>query len=861
MPVPQALAVIGSFVWEVTNQVLSDKVVISSASSLLSNSLSKMLTPSQKSEVAAIEKQSLQRQEELIEIRKKLAAIEVAATASTEQQRQNSEAEKARQGQVDFALRLREQELQILEKDQVEKDKLSRVYLQILQQSKRAEIDAHIVKIQADWDQVNWSGVLSRAEMHQILVQARNSPRLLMLVSPPNVEDCSEFDVNLEKTIRGELKLFVERNYPIRSNVYPVEFYGKFFKRAVFDIEIRQYEKDLAPIPTVIMYSEMTDEKIFFYIHSWGFPGAGDLSLSWDWLKERERLEKSEGKTREESRSIIREAIVKLHKLLAAFWSDFYYLQINPHHKIRLFQLEEEFPVEWAQLQFEAFKIFQQEKLADYRQHLAMNLRQAQFSLSDSLPQAKQEITVCFLGKTGSGKSTLINAFYNWCLGVDGKSKTERKYCISTRSKEGKPLEAEEKFLHLNTENNQRAKGASATQFSSKYTFETDEHIFNVVDTPGFADTSGIAVDQEHMRQIIEQIIQLNQVNVFGIVWNEKRLTAEQRFVVGCLQELLPKNGYKNIVVCVTNTLEVDADTKDAIAGAGLEQCPLICFDNLWVTAENWGRVDLMFRTEAETSFGELIECAKKADPVSSEIFQSIKRKRNQLEDNRTQIFGNIATLNDNKRALRVAIRELSDLSKDISNIQVRFTKVTPKETPARWNTTCSICAGNCHVGCGLEYKTQDYSRCSAMNTKGVCRECGHHYSTHIHQCIEWAREEIVEEIDDDENLKKRQGMEREQRTREEIKQGLNNKIASLDTQIDRQVQELRLVVDELSNLVMAPFNPHYLDYLETLKDSAKQNGDQDIAERIELEISNYKSFIKIVQNGIERVQKLFNRK
>jgi hypothetical protein len=300
--------------------------------------------------------------------------------------------------------------------------------------------------------------------------------------------------------------------------------------------------------------------------------------------------------------------------------------------------------------------------------------------------------------------------------------------------------------------------------------------------------------------------------------------------------------------------LEADADTKDAIVAAGLEKCPLVCFDNLWVTAENWGRISLMFRNEAEASFSELIQYAKDAEPVSSVVFQSIKRKRKQLEDNRIQIFANIATLNDHRRALRVAIRELSDLSKDISGIKVEFTKVTPKETPSTWNTICSICGSNCHIGCGLTFKTQDYSVCSAMKSDGFCRECGHHHSVHTHQCTKWDREEIKEELVDSENLRRKQSKEEERKTREKMKQDLENKITSLDAQVEQQVKELRLVVDELSSLVMAPFNPHYLDYLETLKEAANQNGDNDIAKKFEHEIKDYTSFIALFKSGVDAV-------
>jgi molecular chaperone DnaK (HSP70) len=470
------------------------------------------------------------------------------------------------------------------------------------------------------------------------------------------------------------------------------------------------------------------------------------------------------------------------------------------------------------------------------------------------LSQQSEELTICFIGKTGAGKSTLINACYNWCLGVDGKENTERKYCISTRSQEGNPLQADKQFAHLNTEDQKRKKGASSTIAPSKYTFKTDKFILHIIDTPGFADTTGVETDRDHIKQILEQITQLNQVHIFGIVWNEKRLTTEQKFVVGCLKELLPKERYKNLVVCVTNTLEVDADTKDAISAVGLEQCPVICFDNLWVTAENWGRVSLMFRGEADVSFKELIECAKAAEPVSSEIFQSIVRKRTQLNKNRNQIYAQIATLNNHKQALKKVIRELDDLSKDISHIKVTRTKISAKETPAQWNTFCKVCGSNCHINCYLSFKTTDLSGCAAMDSRGNCTKCGHRHTVHTHECTKMEREEIREEITDNENLRKKQGKEQEQSKRRELQKEINKKISSLDSEIEEQLKGLRLVVDELSALVMAPFNPHYLDYLDTLNEVAKQDGDVEIAQKLEAEINDYKTFIDLLKSGVKKI-------
>jgi hypothetical protein len=282
--------------------------------------------------------------------------------------RQEGKIAEAHREQVERALQLREQELQLMAEELTERRKLSYLYLDLMREKEAKEIELKLTEIQAKWDRENWSGILSREEMRQILVEGQKKHRLLMLVSPPDIsEDCPQsFRRNLQMEVRSELKEFIQRHYPFNSDLCPVEFYGKFFKHSVFDAEAKQLERDLAPVSTVIIYSDITDQNVYFHISFWGLQEPISLTLpSWNWAKEKEKLE-AEGKTETASFLIIRQSIVKIHQLLAAFLADFYYLNINPTHEPRLFQLEDDLPLEWVHTHFDDLREMQREKLAEF---------------------------------------------------------------------------------------------------------------------------------------------------------------------------------------------------------------------------------------------------------------------------------------------------------------------------------------------------------------------------------------------------------------------------------------------------------------------------------------------------------------
>ncbi|WP_377477056.1 MAG: hypothetical protein P2A85_00920 [Microcoleus anatoxicus] len=410
MPVPYLFVAISGFMTMTASRIIS---VVASRKLTDKSSKGKQSNPPDKSELVRRDERSrkaeaeylrgkTQREEELLNIQADLANmreievranIEIAKAQAEREDRalefsertlqlkkqeldlaksrlkQEGKIAEGQREQVEKALRLRERELQLMEEELTERRNLSYLYLDILREQEALKIALKITEIQSNWDWKNWAGIISREEMQKILIEGQKKHRLLMMISPPDIEDCPEFNTHLQKEVRSEVKEFLEKYYPLNDDICPVEYYGKFFKTSIFDAEVKQLSSDLSPVPTAVIYSDITDQKVYFHVTFWGLEESLSVTLPWNWKEEQQNL-MSEGLSEEDSLQTVRQSIVKIHQLVAAFLADLYYLNINPLHQPRLFEMEADIPIEWMQTNLGILREIQEQKLAEYQAEL-----------------------------------------------------------------------------------------------------------------------------------------------------------------------------------------------------------------------------------------------------------------------------------------------------------------------------------------------------------------------------------------------------------------------------------------------------------------------------------------------------------
>ena len=237
-----------------------------------------------------------------------------------------------------------ERRLQLLEEALKQRREIATQQIQVIQEWQQKQLEIKLKEIQANWDQKNWAGILSRHETEKLLSQTHNG--LLFLLAPPDISpDCSSSIRNNLQYDLVELSPFLAQYYPQTDPNYPVKFYDDYFKRSIGTTTIEQLHNLLSPVPTAVIYVQISDYSCTFRGGFWGYQQDSVASFttdSWDWKRAFNQLIE-EGETEEKALRLIRLMIVRVHKILACCLADYHYASIDPYYSPRLPQLMKEF--------------------------------------------------------------------------------------------------------------------------------------------------------------------------------------------------------------------------------------------------------------------------------------------------------------------------------------------------------------------------------------------------------------------------------------------------------------------------------------------------------------------------------------
>lgn len=275
--------------------------------------------------------------------------------------------------------------LELQEQEQRDRLKLAALQRDLMRELQAKDIQVKLAEIQTIWDKDTWFSKLNREETKQILLQQQH--RLLILLSPPKISKrCPETfceDLPIEMRSVGD---FLRQHYPQQDVLRPVKFYSDYFTESIGDIDVERLQRILSPVPTTILYSDISDYAVTFRVGFWGFLNNQEVSLFstkvFDWEEAKDALLAS-GVSEKKALRMIRQLIVAIHKLLAGFLADLYYLNIDPGYEPLLFNLKEELAEyglaeEWVKPYFDILQDIQRRQREQYEQELKKLIEQVE---------------------------------------------------------------------------------------------------------------------------------------------------------------------------------------------------------------------------------------------------------------------------------------------------------------------------------------------------------------------------------------------------------------------------------------------------------------------------------------------------
>jgi len=198
-----------------------------------------------------------------------------------------------------------------------------------------------------------------------------------------------------------------------------------------------------------------------------------------------------------------------------------------------------------------------------------------------------------------------------------------------------------------------------------------------------------------------------------------------------------------------------------------------------------------------------LLKEVSKCPLKPTEEFIRIKHGRDLLKKKLTECNEGETKIHLKRRELEELTSSISKRKTSISDLHKKLIQMV-KETywqavpTSYYNTTCLACKKCCHEQYGLEkteiQESEILKKCYAFSGEN-CRECGHHYSSHVHlmeRYVEKTRE--IPSIDPTvkHNIDK---LQNENAQKEEILKNIQEKIKELDVQLDKLHLEIQDIV------------------------------------------------------------------
>ncbi|KAK2459485.1 hypothetical protein APHAL10511_008500 [Amanita phalloides] len=482
-----------------------------------------------------------------------------------------------------------------------------------------------------------------------------------------------------------------------------------------------------------------------------------------------------------------------------------------------------------------------------------------------------KEFTILLVGETGTGKTSFLSLLANIAVGH-------------------KPDE----FMNFHDDSIEAGGGPrhSQTNMAKVYEFTSVNGIKVIIlDTPGLADTRGLAQDEVHKASIASAIKgSITTVNAVIILANGTvpRLGVATDYALSTLSSIFPRTLADNIGILFTNVsspLSWNFDQNslpDVLRGKE---------DNQWLLDNPlamWNKyVQICARPNVSRRVSKSLlkavgEGHQKALEELSTLFDWIDGLKPQPTNDIMNLFEQSQQIdrdieNAMSRATNISekkkkVAELKQLAngseltmKQYENYKsVIMSQVWVQKSMSYHSTLCSQpnCHSNCHDGCNLSFSLDPniFLRCFAMSGGHACLQCGHSYDRHRHYNALWKQEEHRQESVDRDAEEKYNKAKKEKNNHETMIVDLDKVISDLDQELGEVLTSLGWLTESYAKLSLsgsfAGQVKKSVRLLEANVEAMRRNGaDQKSIEMVETSLENMKQKLRVVEEANERAK------
>ena len=394
--------------------------------------------------------------------------------------------------------------------------------------------------------------------------------------------------------------------------------------------------------------------------------------------------------------------------------------------------------------------------------------------------------TILIIGETGVGKSTFINSFACFLLGIQMYNK-ERVKMVKEKS-----------FTQTQ----------SITSDIITYTIKPKENIckfpIRLIDTPGFGDTRGETKEQENINKLVDflknECSEIHAI-LFILKSSTNRLTPFQISIFNKMMNLFGKDAEQNFTVLFTFKDYGKSSALESIKETGLTfnakfECNnAVFFDyipsNRTLFNEYW-KINMKNFIEIL----KFIETVKPTSIVLTKKMLILKKKFEILIDHLKQ------TIDELLEKVIVNEKEKNRLSDNKNNlgrqpdylVEIEYENVLRKTD--NWNVTCRTCHKTCHKNCVAV--NMFLWGCDVFSL-GKCLTCRHAWNEHVNDKFIYVRVKT----------------EKKKEVKDYLKDNLNQMISTIESVVLALSKEIVEKKNTIFNLLRQCKN--YEDYLKKI--------------------------------------------